>query len=259
MKHASKISDVGWAQITFKLNDSKTEFLIIGSKNQLKSLTNDCITIGDDVIQASPSARNIGAIFDKSMDMKEHVGSICRACYCHIRNIGKVRSNLTQDAAKTLVHSFIASKLDLMNALLYGVPKYMLAKMQKIQNTAARIVTKTKRREHITPILANLHWLPIDRRIEYKILLTTFKALHGLAPGYIRDLIVQYNPPRNMRSMNLSLLHEIPAKYVTFGERSFKFCAPKLWNKMPVNLRKIDELEAFKGETKTYLYKEAYE
>ena len=248
-----------WMKANFlKLNDSKTEFLILGSASQLRDVTTSSVRIGDSQIQSSKSARNIGAIFDSSLTMKEHVRAICRACYFHVRNIGKVRKHLTQDAAKTLVHSFIASRVDHMNALLYGIPKYMLSKLQKIQNTAARIVTRTRRRDHITPVLINLHWLPVSQRIEYKVLLTTFKALHDLAPGYIADLVHRYVPPRSTRAGNLSLLTEIPAKYVTFGEKSFKFCAPKLWNKLPHDLRKIDELEVFKGELKTFLFRRAY-
>ena len=145
-----------------------------------------------------------------------------------------------------------------MNALLWGVPKYLLAKLQKIQNNAARIVTRTKRREHITPVLAALHWLPIEKRIDFKILLTTFKALHDLAPGYIRDLITPYQPHRSLRSLNLSLLRKPRSRTKTFGDRSFAVCSPHLWNKLPRHLRQIDELEAFKSGIKTHLYKQAY-
>jgi hypothetical protein len=109
-----------------KLNDSKTEFLIIGSHAQLRQLSNDGIQIGDTVVTASPSARNIGAIFDCTLSMKDHVNALCRSCYCHIRNIGKVRRLLTKDAAVNLVHAFVSSKLDHMNALLFGLPKYLL-------------------------------------------------------------------------------------------------------------------------------------
>ena len=108
-----------------KLNETKTEFLIIGSNAQVRQLSKQGITIGEAVIQPSQSARNIGAIFDSSLNMKDHVNSLCRSCYCHLRNIGKIRKSLTKDAAITLIHAFVASKLDHLNALLYGVPKYL--------------------------------------------------------------------------------------------------------------------------------------
>ena len=247
-----------WMSLNYlKLNDSKTEFVIIGTAHQLQRLTNDTITIGNDNVSASNSARNIGAYFDKNMNMKKHIQSVCRACYCHIRNIGKVRRHLTQKAAQSIIHAFISSRVDHMNALVYGCHKYLLLKLQKIQNNAARIVTRSRRRDHITPVLSHLHWLPIEKRIEYKIQLTTFKALHGLAPGYISDLLTPYEPTRTLRSINLQLL-TVPRVRSRAGERSFAVCGPSLWNKLPANLRAIDEVDSFKAQLKTHLYSQAY-
>ena len=248
-----------WMSRNFlKLNDSKTEFLIIGSRAQLQQLTTDSVRIGEEDIVATGSARNIGAMFDSSLQMKEQVGAICRSCYWHTRNIGKVRSNLTQEASFSLVHAFITSRVDHMNALLYGVSKSLLSKLQKIQNCAARIITKKKRRDHITPVLASLHWLPIDKRIDFKVLLMTFKALHGLAPRYLTDLITPYVPPRSLRSLDLSLLKKPKSRMKTFGDRSFAVASPHLWNKLPLHIRQLEDLEDFKSEVKTHLFKQAY-
>ena len=248
-----------WMRRNFlKLNDEKTEFLVMGSSHQLQQLTNTAIWIGDETVTASSSARNIGAIFDDKVSMKEHVQYICKSCYYHLRNIGKVRHCLTQGATETLVHAFIASKLDHMNGLLSGIPDCLLGRLQRIQNNAARIVTKSKRRDHITPVLMRLHWLPVEKRVQYKILLTTFKALHGLAPGYVCDLIRPYQPPRALRSLDLHLLHQPRSRTKTYGDRSFMVCSPYLWNKMPLHLRQQHELESFKTDLKTFLYRQAY-
>ena len=88
-----------------------------------------------------------------------------------------------------LIHAFVTSRLHCCNSLLYGLPKSQIAKLQRVQNAAARIVTNTHRFEHNTPIIRQLHWLPVSYRIHFKILLLTFKALHGLSPKYIRDLV----------------------------------------------------------------------
>ena len=178
--------------------------------------------------------------------------------YCQLRSLGKIRPSLTQVAATNLVHAFVSSKLDHMNALLYGIPKYLLHKLQKIQNNAARIVTKTKKRDHITPVLKMLHWLPIDKRIEFKILLTVFKSLTGLAPGYLHDLLHPYQPPRALRSLNLSLLKKPRCRTRSFGDRSFAVCGPHLWNKLPADVRLATELEGFKCSLKTHLFQQAY-
>ena len=241
-----------------KLNDSKTEFLIIGTKSHLQKLTVDTIMIGDESIAASPSARNIGAIFDSTVSMKEHIHTISRACYCHLRNIGKIRRYLTETATINLIHAFIASKLDHMNSLVYGVPKYLLNRLQKIQNNSARIVSRCRRRDHITPILSSLHWLQVKDRIDFKIALLTFKSLHGLAPAYIRDLITPYQPHRSLRSLNLSLLRKPKSRTKTYGDRSFAVCSPHVWNHLPSHIRQLDDLDTFKTALKTHLFTTSY-
>ena len=120
-----------WMKWNFlKLNDTKTEFLIMGSSNQLQIRANDTIRIGDENNSASASAHSIGAIFDRTVSLKEQVHSICRSCYCHIRNIGRVRRSLTKEASISRVHVFISSTVDHLNVLLYGIPKYLFQKVQ---------------------------------------------------------------------------------------------------------------------------------
>ena len=111
-----------------------------------------------------------------------------------IRDIGRIRKYLSQQCTEQLVHSFITTRLDYCNCLLYGAAKHHLNHLQLIQNTAARIITRTKQECHIRPVLKSLHWLPIDFRIIFKILLITFKAINGLAPSYISDWIKPYSP-----------------------------------------------------------------
>ena len=119
--------------------------------------------------------------------------------YLHFNNIAKIRHILSQKDAEKLVHAFVTSRLDYCNSLLSGCPNKSLKTLQLVQNAAARVLTKTRKRDHISPILALLHWLPVKSRIEFKILLLTYKALNGLAPSY---LIVPYYPTRALCSQN---------------------------------------------------------
>lgn len=153
-----------------------------------------------------------------------------------------------------MVHAFITSRLDSCNSILYGLPEAELSKLQRIQNTAARLVARVKKSDHISPVLHNLHWLPVRSRIVFKILLITFKALHGQAPIYITELLTKYNPTRTLRSCNRSLLLEQKSKTVTNGDRSFSVAAPKLWNSLPQEIRSIDILSRFKSALKTFLF-----
>ena len=144
---------------------------------------------------------------------------------------------------------------------MYGLPKCLIKKTQLVQTTAARIVSCTKKHDHITPVLKMLHWLPIQQRIEFKILLLTYKALNGLAPAYLKELITVYCPNRPLRSAD-SMLLQIPATSSTnltrYSDRAFSKAAPVLWNKLPTDIRKLTTVQSFKNKLKTHLFIAAF-
>jgi hypothetical protein len=154
------------AKNALKLNDDKTEFLVIGTRQQLAKLEDKpSIQIGDHTVKPSTSARNIGVIFDSTMSLEKHINTTCSSAWFHLRNIWKIRKYLNNSATETLVHAFVSSKLDQCNSLLYGLPSKQLKKLQRVQNAAARVVTKVRKFDHISPILHSLHWLPVEARI----------------------------------------------------------------------------------------------
>ena len=114
-----------------------------------------------------------------------HIASTCKSSFYHIRNISYIRKYLSSNSTEILVHAFVSSKLDRCNSLLYGLPNYQIKKLQHVQNAAARLITLSRKHEHITSILLNLHWLPINYRIMFKILLITYMAPKNLAASYI--------------------------------------------------------------------------
>ena len=122
-----------------------------------------------------------------------------------------------------------------------------------------RLITDSRKYEQITPILKQLHWLPIDERIKYKILLLTFKALSDLAPIYIGDMLCKYAPSRRLRSSSNKLLQVPSAKLKTYGERTSLDAAPKLWNSLPNLIRQCSSLERFKTEIKTFLFEQRFD
>ena len=156
------------------------------------------------------------------------------------------------------MHAFISSRLDYCNALYKGIGQQALSRLQLVQNSAARLLTGTKKREHITPVLASLHWLPVNFRIDFKILLFVFKALNGLAPQYISDLIQIYTPARSLRSESQLLLVEPRTKCKTRGDRAFSVAGPRLWNTLPLHIRTAPTLECFKSRLKTHFYSLAF-
>ena len=163
---------------------------------------------------------------------------------------------LDQNTTEILLPTFFSSKLDNCNALLFGLPKYQLNKLQLIQNTAARIATLTKKYDHVTPVLIKLHWLPVHFRIIFKVNLLVYKGLNGLASGYISDLLSYKTCSRSLRSSSQKLL-DVP-KSRTYGDRAFEVAAPRLWNSLPFHLRTISNINIFKNQMKTYPFKLAY-
>ena len=133
-----------------------------------------------------------------------------------------------------------------------------LKTLQLVQNAAARVLTRTKKREHITPVLASLHWLPVKSRIEFKILLLTFKALNNMAPLYLKELVVPYQPTRALCSQNSSLLVVPTVSKSRVGARAFSYQAPHLWNHLPLSVREADTICTFKSRLKTFLFDKAY-
>ena len=219
-----------------KLNQDKTELLVISSKYRPRPPL-DYIRVGEEVIKSSKQARNLGVGFDQYLDFKEHVKLTCKSAFFRIRSIAKIRWYLSQSTTEAIVDAYITSRLDYCNALLYGLPKYLINRFPLLQNSAARLVTLTRRQEHITPILRSLDWLPVHYRIVFEILLLTYKALNGLAPDYIKDLLKYNDSRRTLRSSNNRLLDEPRANLKTFGERAFSVAAPRLWNKLPLQIK----------------------
>ena len=239
-----------------KLNDSKTEFLIIAPKFHRTRLmqTQPSIIIGDECITPSTSVRNLGATFDSAMSMDIHTNITVRNIFFYIRKIGKIRGHLDQATAAKVTQALIISRLDQNNSLLAGTSAANIHRLQVAQNTAARVLTRTKRSEHITPTLRELHWLPVERRIIFKVLLQVFKALNNDSfPHYISDLIRKYEPGRSLRSGDSHQLG-VPRTHNTYGDRTFAKCAPSAWNALPLNLRMTDSLVTFKKNLKTYLF-----
>ena len=178
--------------------------------------------------------------------MSDNISSICKSANFHLRNIGRIRKYISEDSCNILVHSVITSRLDYANATLYGLPAHQLNRLQRILKNAARLVTLCPSDSHMSTICSKLHWLPIKQRIDFKILLLTFKALNNSAPLYIKDLLKPYNPSRTLRSSGDVLLTVPKIIHRTTGDRSFSYSAPKLWNNLPVQIRRIKELSALR-------------
>jgi len=156
-------------------------------------------------INPSPSIHNLGFLFDQTLSFCSHISSLVKNPFFHLRNIARLQSSLT--LAETVIHALLTLRLDYCSALILGLLKKVIARLQYVQNSAARVYTSTRRSAPpITPLLHELHWLHVASRIHFKVLLLTFKALNGLAPQYLSDLLLPYRPTWSFRSAKLGLL-----------------------------------------------------
>ncbi len=239
-------------QNKLKLNDDKTEFVLIGTKYWIDKLKFSEIMVGKVRIKAAEKAKNLGVVFDKSMGMKTQVSNMCRIGFHNLRNLSSIRNILDNDTAKTAAHAFVTSGLDYCNSILYGLPECQIKRLQLVHNAAARVVVKKRKFDHISEDLKNLHWLPVKSRIDFKLLLLTWKALHDQAPVYLKELLKYKEDKHDSRVKNALLIPK--TRLVTCGDRAFSTAAPTLWNSLPNELRQINKLSLFKRKLKTYLF-----
>ena len=238
-----------------KLNDSKTEFFIAASSHNMNRLSNINFEIGSEVITPSPTIKNLGITFDSSMTMSDHITSMCKSVNFLLWNLARIRRFIDDDAASNAVRALILSKLDYGNALLSGCKNKDVARLQRLQNRAARIVFQVPRRHPTSPLLTSLHWLPIDKRIQFKILLHIYKSLNDLSPIYLKEIIAIQIPSREgLRSSVDTTRLVIPRSARRIGDRSFSVCGPSLWNQVPSSIRSSVTVGTFKRGLKTHMF-----
>jgi hypothetical protein len=220
------------------LNPSKTEFLLIGLPQQLKKIKSPLIHLPNGVtLSPVTSARNLGVIFDSNLNFSQHISSVSKSCFFHIRDLRRIRNTIDLTTACIIATSLVHSKVDYCNSLLLNLPSTQINRLQLVLNAAARAVTKTPKFYHISPILKSLHWLKINQRIQYKIISLTHKTLHSGHPSYLRSLL-HLKPSRSTRSSFLITLDRPtnPSR-LKITNRSFYHTAPALWNSLPADLR----------------------
>ena len=238
-----------------KLNDTKTEFIVLGTPAALKKVQSMSLRVGNQIIPASKTVRNIGAYFDDHLRMDKQVSATCKVAWYTLYNISRIRRFLTRDQAKSAIHAYVTSKLDYNNALLAMAPQSLIYKLQRVQNASARLISGTKKHEHITPVLSSLHWLPVHLRVLFKVLLVTFKALYAGGPRYLCDLLIRHQSARVLRSTSDPYLLHIPkSRLKTFGDKSFSVYAPIQWNNLPLSIRTSSSVDSFKSALKTHLF-----
>jgi hypothetical protein len=251
-----------WMRVNcLKLNDEKTEVILLDTKSNLCRVEDVTVKIGSDTIHPTKCVRNLGFHMSSTLGVTEHINKVCLSSYLMIKKLSRVQYFIDTDTRKILSQALVMSKVDYCNSLLVGAPKKELYRLQSVENMCARFVSGIKKYEHISPTLQTLHWLKISYRVEYKILTYVFKCIAGTAPKYLVDSL-ETEHHRKLRSSKIGKL-PIPSKCnlsITLNS-CFVQVAPRLWNALPQALRSVESvtLDVFKTNLKTHLFKLCYD
>ncbi len=234
------------------LNEGKTEVILFGPSDAF-SFNSYNLDIGNLAQWITPCVRNLGVLFDSSLKFDKQINSVVRSCFFHLRCLAKVKTLLSIQTFEKVIHAFVTSRLDYCNSLYYGINQSSMERLQLVQNAAARLLTGTRKFQHITPILTTLQCLPVKLRVEYKILTLVFKALNNLAPIYLTELLQTHKSVRPLRSRFLGTLSMPRSRLKHRGDRAFVIVGPTLWNNLPVAIRTTTSLSIFKVMLKSHL------
>lgn len=244
------------------LNPNKSEAIILGTPASTSHNDNpQTVNIAGAVIPISSTLKSLGVTLDTKLSFSQHISTVCRTSYFHIRSMRHVRARLPPETLRTVACSIVSAKLDYCNSLLYGTTKANIAKLQLVQNSLARLITGTRKFDHITPVLARLHWLPVSSRITYKIATLTYKTLTTAQPGYLSSSIHRRTLPIATRSATHNRLSQPDIRNFRsdFSRRGFSNSAPTVWNNLPVDITdSSNSRDVFATRLKTHLYRLAY-
>ena len=236
-----------WMNLYFlKMNPDKTEIIMFVPPNLKDAHTIQGLVTDGNCIRFSSVVKNLGVLVDQHFNMDSHINGSVSYCYKLLSDISKVRNLLSYEHTKMLVHAVISSRLDYCNSLLYNVNKTSIIKYQKVQNAAARLIARRRKRDSVSDVLIDLHWLRVDARIIFKLIVFVYKCFDNMAPQCICELLTV----RNAESRLL-----VYKNYqTTFGRSSFSYIAPKLWNNLPNYIRLSHSLLSFKKQAKFMLF-----
>ena len=239
------------------LNPDKSEAVLIGTRQRLSTVDLPSISIAGTTIDLSDNLKSLGVTIDGDLTFDRHVRNLCKTSYFNIRALRQIRSSLTRDTANTVASAIVSTRLDYCNSLLGGITNENISRLQRVQNSLARIVSGSRRIDHITPILRDLHWLPIKSRIEYKIGCLTFRAKVTQQPSYLAALLVPHQPARALRSSELNRL-SVPFVSSKIETRAFSVAGPTVFNSLPETVKNSTSMIEFRKLLKTFLFGQAY-
>ena len=234
---------------SLKMNASKTDFILLGTKKSLQTNADFTFTFSDNIFQSSKTIKLLGVTVDQSLTWDQHISSVVRRCYCILISLNRFRRHFTTEALITIIQAHVFSQIIYCLPVWGGAAEKELQRIQKIINFAARIVTGAKRHDHITPSLNSLHWSRIGELVEERDCLKVYRALHdNHAPTAMQGLFTRRCEvaTRDTRLSSTERVH-LPRVQLTATQKHFMYRAGSAWNRLPDDvLAKSGSLHAFK-------------
>ena len=212
------------------------------------------IEIGEENIQPVKVVKTLGVLLDMQLNFRAHISNVVTVCRYNIRRTWFIRRYPTGEAAKRIMLATVTCRLDYCNSLLINLPNKNIESLQKVQNAAARLISRTPKSESAKPVLKRLHWLAF--RIKFKIAVIIHRCLHDTAPSYLKTMLSQFVPTRNLRSAKSSaVILVVPrVNQKTVGNRAFSVAGPLIWNAIPASIREIESTSVLRTKLKTHYF-----
>jgi len=241
-----------------QLNTSKTEILWCATSRRQHQIPTTAVRVGADTVAPTTSVRDLGIYIDSDLSMRTQVTRAVAGCFAVLRQLCSIRRSVPDPVLQSLVVSLVLTKSDYGNATLTGLPAYQYRRLQS--DAAARLIYRRRRFDHVTSLLRELHWLKSSERVAYKLAVTFYRCLHGLAPSYLAQSVrrVAELDRRRLRSSSSDDVIIPTTRLVTVGDRAFTAAGSRLWNSLPPDIRSAQTLPVFCNRLKTYLFSKCF-
>ena len=241
-----------------KMNQSKTEIIMYGTRQQLAKLNITSVNVGGCDVKCVDHVRDLGVIMTNTLNFDRHIQKKCQIAHMQLRNLRAIRKYLTQKSTELLVHKFVHCHIDFCNGLFTDIPAYQINKLQRVQNQAARLIMNASYDHPSAELLKALHWLPVKARVMFKVLVIVFRVIKGTAPVYLREMFTSSRQRYRLRSQS-DINFNIPRRRTKLADRSLAVTGPKWWNDLPSDLKDIQSEFSFRSKLKTHLYSQFHE
>ena len=245
-------------QNSLLINPDKTKLLLIGTRQMLQNMPTDLdlhVTLLGKELRPVVSARDLGVYMDATLSFDEHITSVTSSCLSSLSQINRIKHLLDRNTLVNVINALVFSKLYYCSSVWSSTTKKNIKKLQNVQNFAARIITRSRKFDRITPVLKELKWLSVQSMLIYRDCVLVFKCLRGFAPDYLAKMFKKRSEIHNKDTRNKNKM-DIPRYRTAAGQRTFYYRAVSLWNNLPGSLTELANLALFKKELMRHLQRE---